>query len=114
MVAGDIGIEPREHLGSTFHRTKLMFRTGSRDGAPEKIQDYNMAVEYSKYTCILEAFDHPVLEPFEAIIREEFKQNKAYLVRRLEEMKALNGAKYQVKTLYNVITCDYGKALKQL
>ena len=101
-------------LEARFTERSLFFEPGLEMAAPEKIQDYNMAVEYSKYTCILEAFAHQVFEPFEAIIREEFKQNKAYLVRRLEEMKGLNGAKHQVKTLYNVITCDYDKALKQL
>ena len=101
-------------LEARFTEKSLCFEPGLEMALPEQIQAYNMAVEYAKYKCILDVFDNPVFEPFEAIIREEFKQNKEYLLRRLEEMKALNGEKYQVKTMYDMITCDYGKMLKQL
>lgn len=64
-----------------------------------------MAVEYAKYKCcILDVFDSPMFEPFEAIIQEEFKQNKAYLSRRLE---AAIKSKYTVTTPYDRIICDY-------
>lgn len=101
-------------LEARFTERSLCFEPGLEMALLEQIQAFNMTVEYAKYKCILEAFDHPVFEPFEAIIREEFKQNKAYLLCRLEEMKALNGDKYQVKTIYNMITCDYGKMLKDI
>jgi ubiquitin-protein ligase len=101
-------------LEARFTERSLCFEPGLEMASPEQIQAFNMTVEYAKYTCILEALDHPVFEPFRAIIREEFKQNEAYLIRRLEEMKALNGDKYQVKTFYDRITCDYGKMLKNM
>jgi ubiquitin-protein ligase len=101
-------------LEARFTERSLCFEPGLEMALLKQIQVYNMAVEYAKYKCILEAFDHLVFEPFKAIIREEFKQNKAYLMHRLEEMKALNGDKYQVKTFYDMITCDYGKMLKDM